>query len=266
MTHLVEAARNRSEPQVARDAVTQHLCASIDAAALAQNPCTYTYLEQPFPGELYDRILASMPARESFHELRHRDAMRADGSSTRLRLYLFPENLWRVRAAQRPVWMQLAHALMSADVQDAFKRKFRASIESRFGRDISELSFFPIPILLRDQPGYRIGIHADTGSKAITVQFYLPSDTSQRHLGTIFHAGRDGEDAARTTVMDFMPNTGYAFPVVPQSSWHSVAGTQPGDGERRSLMLIYYVQEGARAWCKQRYDRLRCLLGVGPRG
>ncbi len=266
MPQVMEAARRRSKSPVKRDALVTRLCTAIDTTTIARSPCTHVYLARPFPDEFYARMLACMPTREAFHELRHRDALRADGSSTRLRLYLFPENLWRVRAAQRQLWEQLARALMSPEVQNAFKRKFRESIEARFARDIADLTFYPVPILLRDQPGYRIGIHADTGSKAITVQFYLPADASQRHLGTIFHAGRDGQDATRTTAMDFLPNTGYAFPVVPQSSWHSVAATGTDDGERRSLMLIYYVQEGARAWCKQRYDRLRCLLGVGPRG
>ena len=38
------------------------------------------------------------------------------------------------------------------------------------------------------------------------------------------------------------------------TDWHSV---NPGstDGERCSLMLTYYVQDGVRAWCKRRYAR-----------
>lgn len=82
----------------------------------------------------------------------------------------------------------------SRSLRDAFKQKFRQSLETRLGRPIDQLDFYPIPILVRYQPGYRIGIHADVPAKAITVQFYLPSDNSQRHLGTMFHHGR----AART--------------------------------------------------------------------
>ena len=234
-------------------------------SVLVHEPCLHACLEHVFPDEVYAQLLANLPPRESFHPLHHRDALRADGSSTRLRLYLFPENLWRIPARQRPLWRDVARALMSPEVQEAFRRRFHATLEARFHRDADALRFYPVPILVRDQPGYRIGIHADASVKAMTVQFYLPRDGSQRHLGTIFHRGRSGADAADTRAMAFMPNTGYAFPVVPNASWHSVAATGPEDGERCSLMLTYYVQHG-RQWWKRRYDRLRCLLGVGPRG
>ena len=45
-------------------------------------------------------------------------------------------------------------------------------------------------------------------SKAITVQFYLPADESQAHIGTRLHAGRDGEAAARIVQLPFRPASG----------------------------------------------------------
>jgi hypothetical protein len=45
--------------------------------------------------------------------------------------------------------------------------------------------------------------------------------------------------AARIKALRFSPATGYAFPVVPEESWHSVARTTDADGERNSLMLTY---------------------------
>src|SRR2546428_150235 len=97
---------------------------------------------------------------------------------------------------------------------------------------------------LDDLGGYRIGIHGDSLNKAITVQFYLPRDDAQSHLGTILHEGRNGDTALRTTTLKFRPATGYAFPVVYHESWHSVARTSDADGERNTLMLTYYVQAG----------------------
>jgi hypothetical protein len=252
--------------RTAYEALARSVETAASGSTVVHEPCTHTYFEHVFSDEVYAQIIQSLPPRGSFHELRHRDAMLPDGSSTRLRLYLFPENLWRVPRPQRALWREVARALMSDAVQDGFKNKFRDALERRFGRSVDRLHFYPVPILVRDQPGYRIGIHADASSKAITVQFYLPRDASQRHLGTLFHRGRNSEAAADTTAMDFMPNTGYAFPVVPSASWHSVAATGAQDGERCSLMLTYYVQDGPRQWWKRRYDRARCLFGVGPRG
>jgi hypothetical protein len=244
----------------------ERMLAAVHDSALAIVPCEHAYMRDVFSPDFYARLLASMPARERFHDLRHKDAMRADGSSARLRMYLYPEQLWRLPAEQRAMWTAVSRTLRSGALQEAFKRKFRRSLEGRFGRSIDQLDFYPIPILVRDQPGYRIGIHADVPAKAITVQFYLPRDGAQRHLGTVFHHGRSGPDAERTVAMDFMPASGYAFAVVEKESWHSVRQTTEADGERVSIMLTYYVQDTPRAWIKRRWDRFRSFFGVGPKG
>jgi hypothetical protein len=209
----------------------------------------------------YDALLAGMPDRRFYHDLKHQDAVRKDGSSTRLRMYLYPELLKRLPEHQRRVWMPVAEALCSPEMELAFKRKFRSALEERFGKKVEKIGLYPIPILLRDQPGYRIGIHSDVKKKAITVQFYLPADEGQRHIGTIFHESNSGEGAERTTQMAFMPASGYAFPVSLTKSWHSAAATTPEDGERVSMMVTYYVADSLarRLYWKAR----RALLSLG---
>ena len=209
----------------------------------------------------YEALLAGIPDQRFYHDLKHRDAVRRDGSSTRLRMYLYPELLKRLPKAQKRVWLPIARALCSRQLEIAFKRKFRASLEERFGKPAERIGVYPVPILLRDQPGYRIGIHSDVAKKAITVQFYLPSDASQRGIGTIFHEGDKGAAAKRTTQMPFMPATGYAFPVALTKSWHSAATSTKQDGERVSMMVTYYVADSLarRLYWKAR----RTLLSLG---
>lgn len=260
--------RNAASPiaDASNEGPDERMLAAVHGSALATVPCEHAHMRNVFSPDFYARLLASMPARDRFHDLRHKDAMRADGSSARLRMYLYPEQLWRLPAEQRAMWTAVSRMLCSRALQDAFKQKFRQSLETRFGRSIDQLRFYPIPILVRDQPGYRIGIHADVPAKAITVQFYLPRDHSQRHLGTVFHYGRVGPDAERTVTMDFLPASGYAFAVVEKESWHSVRQTTEDDGERVSIMLTYYVQDTPRAWIKRRWDRFRSFFGMGPKG
>ena len=166
---------------------------------------------------------------------------------------------------QRAFWRKLSRVLRSRALQEAFKAKFRAALEQRFGCSIDRLTFYPVPMLLRDLRGYRIGIHGDGQRKAITVQLYLPRDESQAQLGTVFHEGRNGEAAQRTKRLPFRPATGYAFPVVRHRSWHSVPQTGDASGERNSLMLTYHVQQGALAWLAQRLHRLAVFIGYGLR-
>lgn len=254
--------RSRQEPGTA---VEQQIVSAVERAELRHEPFDHITMEHVLDPASYSALLAAMPDRQHYHELAHKDAMRADGSSTRLRMYLYPELLWRLPAEQRRVWMPVARALCSRDLQNAFKRKFRTVLEERFQKPLERIGLYPVPILLRDQPGYRIGIHADAPTKAITVQFYLPSDESQRHLGTIFHAGESGEAAERTVQMQFLPASGYAFPVARTKSWHSAANASEADGERVSMMVTYYLDESFGGRFTRRLRRAGLLFGIHPR-
>ena len=249
-----------------RSNLEQELVAAVARSPLRQHPFDHVYIEEVFAPGTYRELLDGMPDRNLFHELVHRDALRGDGTSTRLRMYLYPELLDRLPAWQKRVWMPVARALCSRELENAFRRKFRTSLEERFGKAEEQVRLYPVPILLRDQPGYRIGIHADVPTKAITVQFYLPRNSSQRHLGTIFHEGSEGKAAERVTQMEFMPSSGYAFPVTASKSWHSTAQTSEHDGERVSMMVTYYVAEEPLPWLKLRLRRAALRFGIHPKG
>lgn len=241
--------------------VRQQLVDAVDRAALRSEPFDHITIEGVLDGPSYQALLDALPEPHFYHGLMHQDAVRKDGSSTRLRMYLYPELLDRLPDEQRRAWIPVAEALCSPELELAFKRKFRRALEERFGKAVENIGIYPVPILLRDQPGYRIGIHSDVRKKAITVQFYLPRDASQRHIGTIFHESNSGPGAERTTQMPFMPASGYAFPVSLTTSWHSAAATSAEDGERVSMMVTYYVADSPlrRLYWKAR----RALLSLG---
>jgi hypothetical protein len=209
-------------------------------------------------------LLAAMPDRRFYHDLRHRDALREDGTSTRQRMYLYPELLRHLPADQKRAWLPVARALCSRELEQAFKRKFRRALEARFGKPAETIGVYPIPILLRDQPGYKISIHSDVATKAITVQYYLPHDESQRHVGTIFHESNEGAGAKKTTQIPFLPASGYAFPVSLTKSWHSAAQTSENDGERVTMMVTYYLADSPFTWLKYRLRRALLLFGIHP--
>ena len=242
--------------------VNQQFVAAVDRSKLKKKPFDHVYMEGVLDPATYQALLAAMPDRRFYHDLVHRDAMRVDGSSTRLRMYLYPELLRKLPREQREAWMPVAKALCSKELELAFKRKFRRALEERFGKPAEKIGMYPIPILLRDQPGYRIGIHSDVKKKAITVQFYLPGDESQRHIGTIFHESDKGVGAKRTTQMPFMPASGYAFPVSLTKSWHSAATTAAKDGERVSMMVTYYVADSFDRRLYWMARRALLLLGI----
>ena len=248
----------------ARATVEHQLVAAVDRTRLKHRPFDHIYMEDVLEPETYAALLAAMPDRRFYHYLKHSDAVLKDGTSTRLRMYLYPELLSRLPEEQRFVWLPLAEALCSPELELAFKRKFRGALEERFKKPVEKIGVYPIPILLRDQPGYHIKIHSDVATKAITVQFYLPGDSRQRHVGTLFHEARSGEGAKRTTQMAFMPSSGYAFAVSLRKSWHSAATVSETDGERVSMMVTYYVVDGPFTWLKYRLRRALLSIGIHP--
>jgi hypothetical protein len=250
-------------PPAPKTTLERDLVRVVDGATLRRAPFDHICLENVFAEGFYRGMLENLPATEQYHPLFQRDALRPDGSSTRLRLYLYPENLWRLPQAQRPIWREVARALRSSELENAFKRKFRAALEDRFQQQAERIQLYPVPILVRDLPGYQIGIHADVLSKAITVQFYLPSDASQAHLGTVFHSTKRQDGTDQPVAMQFLPASGYAFPVREKESWHSAPKTTEADGERLSIMLTYYVDGPLKT--KRRLQRAGIFFGRYPK-
>lgn len=243
----------------------EYLARVVESTPLEARPFDHVYLREIFPPVFYATLLERLPATRRYREMRHRQAIRPDGRSARRKFYLFPEHVMLLPREQRAFWLPLARQLRSRELQDAFKHRFRGALERRFGKAVEALSFYPVPMLLRDFGGYRIGIHGDSIRKAITVQLYLPRDASQAHLGTLLHEGRTGEAAARVLPLQFLPATGYAFPVMRHESWHSVAAMSEADGVRDSLMISYQVQETPDAWLIERLKRLWLFVVYGLR-
>jgi hypothetical protein len=108
-------------------------------------------------------------------------------------------------------------------------------------------------------PGYQIGIHPDTRSKAITVQLYLPRDRSLAHVGTVFHKAKGRDGFERALQMSFAPNTGYAF-AVGADTYHSVDKVGPEVSTRDSILLTYFLDDSALDRTKNRVKRFGNLV------
>ncbi len=250
--------------------VAAHLAATVAVTPLDTDPFDHQVLRGVFPDTLYPQLLAMLPADRWYRELKHSDASLPDGRSARLQFPLVASNIARLPAAQRAFWTSIAAALKSAEVEAAYKDRFAAALERVSGRRLGAIRLRPYATLFRDLGGYKISIHPDSPRKAMTTQFYLPRDTSQAHLGTLFHRrGADGR-FEQAKAMQFVPNSGYAFAVSP-SSWHSVNPMRDGDLPRDSLMIIVNHDRGAlieglrtlRATVRGWWDRHRGAEGEG---
>jgi hypothetical protein len=225
-----------------------------DATLLAQNIASVPLITEPFdhifcgrvfPAAFYPALLANLPTNELFDEIRHADALQPDGKSARLSFELRDDKIATLPAGQKEFWQEMARHLLSSEVECAFKTKFQNALEKRNGGiKLDKIKIRPRAFLFRDIKGYKISIHPDAPAKAITVQFYLPGDNSQEHLGTTFYGPAVNNEVQEVKTLPFLPNTGYAFTVT-ETSWHAVKKMGDNEKPRNSLMIIYYYETGA---------------------
>lgn len=233
-----------------------YIAAGIQALPCHSSPFQHMQFERFLPEFIFQDMVRHLPEIGACHELRHKDAIGADNKSTRLQ-FKFTVHEWRSMPQEsRHFWVDALAIICHPKITEAVGNALHEGMERRFGEKWSTVRLKPEPSLIRDQTGYRIGIHPDHLGKVITLQIYLPADDSQVERGTIFyrqihplkHPVEPGkpvhaEDQDKFEVakrMDFLPNTGYAFVVQPDS-WHGVDTVQPGGKSRDSLMIHYHL-------------------------
>ena len=221
--------------------LARFLVASIKRARQVETPFPHLEMNNIFPDDVYATMVATMPESADFRPLsaRRNTTRRQDGTPTRFKIDLLPEQVWRLPAEKRKVWGPVGRALCSAEVRAAFVERLTPGIEHRLGPGFSPTGFFPIPILTRDISGYQIQVHTDTHRKAITVQIYLPRDDSIAHVGTVFHERIASGGVRPAMQLKFLPNTGYAFAPW-DDTWHSVDPVGPEVETRDSILLTYF--------------------------
>jgi hypothetical protein len=223
--------------------VSRHLARVVAGTSIERDPFDHLVLVDPLPPSLYSLFLANLPADEFYRPLNHSDAVLPDGRSARLQFPLIAANIKRLPQPLRNFWASVTEGLHSATVLDAYRRKFSEALSRVRQQPADRLRLRPYTTLFRDLGGYKISIHSDSPRKAVTTQFYLPQDSSQLHLGTLFHA-READGSYRLArSMRFAPNSGYAFAVTPHS-YHSVASMRESDRPRNSLMIIINYDRG----------------------
>lgn len=244
-----------SNPVQIRQLISQ-IVGSIDRAEASEAPFFHLKFRDVFPDAIYAAMLREMPDVTDYRPLvgRHAENLLDDGTTTRVKIDLFPEYVRNLPARKRDVWRAVGQALCSNEVKAALMRRLRRGFERRFGRNGARVEMFPVPTLTRDIPKYSIPPHTDTHWKGITVQLYLPPDDTTRHIGTIFHERLADGTMRRVLQIPFSPNTGYAF-AVGDDTWHSVDLVGPEVAVRDSILHTYYVDSGLLRKARNRTRR-----------
>ena len=233
------------------------LVQSIERARDRAAPFYHLEFDRVFPDDIYAALLREMPDDNDYRALRgrHDENLLDDGSSTRVKIDLFPEYIHKLPPRKRELWDEVGRALCSDEVKAAFMRRLGPGLERRFGANYNAVRMFPIPVLTRDFPKYRITPHTDTHWKGITVQFYLPPDDAMKHIGTVFNERLPDGSMPNAIKMPFSPNSGYAF-AVGDNTWHSADAVGPEVKTRDSILLTYFVDSGLVRILRNRGKRI----------
>jgi len=214
----------------------ERLIDKLHCALIDPFPSDNIFMEDVFDPTLYEEILAALPADEDYDFIEHPDAILPSGIKTRKLLDLTDATISCLEPEVRDFWRKLKDICVSDALQKAIVQKFQAKLKGRFGEKHPEM--VTVPILYRDFAGYRIGMHTDAPYKIATLQFYLPKDDSQIHLGTSFHQ-KEGDSFRLAKINQFYPNSAYAFART-ETSWHSVEQMSPHEQTRNTLALTIY--------------------------
>jgi hypothetical protein len=242
-------------------ALIDHVVGAVEAARAFDRPFYHLQYERTFPDDVYAEMLRAMPVAADYRPLpgRHNENLRADGTSTRVKIDLFPEYIRHLPPEKRDVWDLVGGALCSSGVQAAFMRRLAPGLKRRFGPGFADVAMYAIPVLTRDIPGYSITPHTDTHWKGMTIQLYLPRDDAHPDIGTIFHGRAADGSLTRDVQMRFAPNTGYAF-AVGDDTWHSADPVGPQVDTRDSILLTYFVDSGLKRFLRNRAKRMGNLV------
>lgn len=237
--------------------VTKYVVESIEQARASEKPFYHLQFDRVFPPDIYEAMIREMPKSTDYRALPGRNNVNIldDGSATRIKIDLFPEYIRNLPQQKRELWDVVGRALCSEEVKAAFIRRLAPGLKRRFGDSYADVGMFPIPILTRDVPKYKITPHTDTKWKGITVQFYLPPDASTENIGTIFHDKLPDGSMPKTIKMPFLPNTGYAF-AVGDNTWHSADPVGPEVKTRDSILHTYFVDQGLLRIMRNRGRRI----------
>src|SRR6267154_4202819 len=99
--------------------VIDGVVANIEAARAVETPFFHLQFDRVFPADVYAVMVDQMPNSADYRPLpgRNKGNIREDGTSTRVKIDLFPEYTRHLPAEKRAVWDCVGRAMCSAPVQ-----------------------------------------------------------------------------------------------------------------------------------------------------
>ena len=204
------------------DRIVKQLVGRVTEARVETWPFQHFYMEKIFPDDIYQQVVAKLPAKASYLPFNAKRWKNSRGEPTRVCLCLTEGDIGRIDDARRPFWTNVTEALTADVLRRTVYAKLAGDVAIRLGcseQVVLEQPAYPNIMLMRDYQDYRIKPHPDGKPRVVTMQIYLPGKDTPDDLGTSLYiksplahrlVGRKFEEIKR---FPFKPNSAYAIAV-----------------------------------------------------
>lgn len=231
--------------------VEAHVLSRIAAAPIRRDPFAHCVIDDVFPAEFYESIIARWPEETSWRPLAESGRVARESYAERLVILMTQDGFARLDPARRLFWQQEVADWMMGE-------RFRAALLNKFTGELRGTPFgAPVErtigdgLIVSDRTNYEIGPHTDAPHRVISLLFYLPEDATFRRFGTSFYAPNDPKVRCeggphyefsgfrRCATVEFLPNRLVVFPKSDRC-FHGVERVDLQGIERR--LLIFNVR------------------------
>ncbi|MES2121502.1 MAG: hypothetical protein V4492_01845 [Chlamydiota bacterium] len=231
------------------DNIFQHVLDRVANAAVSDAPYPHFFVENVFPEEFYQTLLAHLPSPDLMTSLAQTEKVTKGFYLDRFITSLGEEELLQLPFDQFLFWSPVAQFLNSEPWISMLLNKFAEPLKNRFASQLGNINFTSTAELLCDKTNYSIGPHTDHPVRVLTLLFYFPETTQQSHMGTSIYRPKEktfecegfthypAERFERIYTAPFLPNSLFGF----FKNTHSFHGVEPitETGVERRLMNYY---------------------------
>jgi hypothetical protein len=216
--------------------VLHHVQERIASAQLELDPFPYVVVDDVFPADYYQQMLAQFPSPEHMRPL-HETGRVGRGAYEERHAVLFEDHDFaRLPGETATFWRSLAHWMYSDPFANSFVSRFAEALLPRMDRIVEAEGKITVKgdaLLVQDHTRYAIGPHTDAPHRLVTFLFYLPSNDSMRELGTSIYRPKDPAFTCwggphhpfdlfeKVRTVEYLPNRLLAFPKT-ERSFHGV--------------------------------------------
>lgn len=236
------AGQLKGHEMLSQDAMVEHMTASLARGERFTSPYALT-LFQPFSDEVYAAMLANLPEDRFYEPLMHKDAIRPDGTSTRLVLSVNDQAISHLPEEQRKFWSEFNRIMRSRTMTEVFLRHMEPELTARFKKPIEDIPCFPGVRLGRDADGYQITPHPDSPKRVYTAQVYLADDDSQKDIGTIVYERLADGSFREVRRLPFLPNTAFCFART-DTTYHGVEPVRLAKARQNLHISVFREEPG----------------------